>query len=141
MNRDAVFDEKLYKHWTTDHVRFSDLDPVGHVNNNAISQYFENARAFLYMTITPSWPRGDAFFVLARTAIDYRRELHMPADLRIGTTIHKIGRTSITVVNVLFRGTDGIAACESISVLIDQKTRQPLEISADLRQRCAEHML
>ncbi len=141
MDKSQQFNPDIYKHWTEDHVRFSDLDPVGHVNNNAISQYFENARAFLYMTITPSWPQGERVFVLAHIAIDYRRELHMPADLRIGTGLLRIGRTSVTVANALFRGEDGIAWCESVSVLIDQKTRNPMEIPPDLRQHCERYML
>jgi acyl-CoA thioester hydrolase len=141
MDKNQQYEPTLYKHWVTDHVRFSDLDPVGHVNNNAISQYFENARAHLYKYITPEWPQGDRFFVLARTAIDYKQELHMPADLKVGTVIIRIGRTSMTVANALFRGTDGMAWCESVSVLIDQKTRRPVEIDGALRKACEEFAL
>lgn len=129
------FDLRRYKHWIDDRVRFSDLDPLGHVNNNSVGQYFENARAAFYIEFTPKWPYGDALFVLAHTSIDFRKELHYPAALRIGTGIMKIGRTSITVVNGLFRDNEGIAYCESVSVLINHKTRQPHEISDELRSK------
>jgi acyl-CoA thioester hydrolase len=133
------FNPAHYRYWGKDQVRFSDLDPVGHVNNNAIGQYFENARATLFIKVTPLWPQGDQFFVLGRTAIDFRRELHMPSPLLIGTSIARIGRTSITVNNALFRGEEarsenGIAYCESISVWIDRVTRKPVEIPASLRE-------
>src|SRR5580704_1337586 len=72
------FDPRRYKFWTEDHVRFSDLDPLGHVNNNAIGQYFENARAALFLKVMPDWPRQDNLFILAHIAIDFRRELHLP---------------------------------------------------------------
>jgi acyl-CoA thioester hydrolase len=127
------FDQRRYKHWTLDHVRFSDLDPLGHVNNNAIGQYFENARAALFMEVTPHWPRRHHLFVLARIAIDFRRELHMPAQLRIGTAALRMGRTSLILASGLFHGEDGIAYGETVSVYIDNATRKPAEIPAELR--------
>jgi len=139
MDDSQYFDPTRYRYWGKDQVRFSDLDPVGHVNNNAIGQYFENARATLFIKVTPLWPQGDQFFVLGRTAIDFRRELHMPALLLIGTSIVRVGRSSITIANALFQGEEarsenGIAYCESISVWIDRITRRPVEIPLGLRE-------
>lgn len=128
------FNPSRYRHWIEDHVRFSDLDPLGHVNNNSIGQYFENARAALFMEVTPHWPHRDQLFILARIAVDFRRELHYPAQLKIGTGVASIGRTSMTLINALFRGDDGIAYCESVSVLISQTTRKPVEVPQDLRK-------
>lgn len=129
------FNQSRFKHWITDQVRFCDLDPLGHVNNNAIGTYFENARAFFFREVTPEWPHGSQFFVLGRIAIDFRRELHLPASLRIGTGVVSLGRTSMILSNALFRGEDGLAHCESVSVWIDQESRKPTEIPADLRAR------
>ncbi len=128
------FDQTDYKHWVEDRVRFSDLDPLGHVNNKAVSEYFENARALLFMEVTPNWPKRDDLFVLAHLAIDYRRELHFPSPLKIGTQVLSFGRTSMKMASAVFRDSDGIAYCESVSVLINQKTRKPVEISHDLRK-------
>ncbi len=133
MDDQQRFNLSRYKHWIKDQVRFSDLDPLGHVNNNAIGTYFENARADLFLEVTPNWPHRDQLFVLARTSIDFRRELHLPAQLRIGTGVVSMGRTSMVLVNALFRGDDGLAYCESVSVLIDRKTRKPVAIADDLR--------
>jgi len=128
------FDTNRYKHWTEDHVRFSDLDALGHTNNNAIGEYFENARAALFMDVTPRWPHREQLFVLAHIAIDYRHELHMPAALRIGTCVTGFGRTSMRMASALFFGTTGIAYAETVSVLIEEASRQPVEIPADLRK-------
>jgi acyl-CoA thioester hydrolase len=128
------FDQRRYKHWIEDHVRFSDLDPLGHVNNNAIGEYFENARAALFIDVTPNWPHRDHIFILAHSAIDFRHELHMPAQLRIGSCITSLGRTSMKLSNALFRGDHGVAYCENVSVLIDRTTRKPVPISDELRQ-------
>jgi acyl-CoA thioester hydrolase len=127
------FDPARYRHWADDHVRFSDLDPLGHTNNNAIGEYFENARAALFMEVTPSWPHRDTIFVLARISIDYRHELHMPAELRIGTCVLGFGRTSMRMASALFFAKTGIAYAETVSVLIEEKSRKPVEIPAELR--------
>lgn len=144
MDDRELFSLSRYKHWIDDHVRFSDLDPLGHVNNNAIGQYFENARAALFMKVTPEWPHRDQLFVLARAAIDFRRELHLPAKLRIGTGILRLGRTSMTLANALFReeekASDGIAYCESVSVFVNNTTRRPIEIPDELRAILKEFM-
>lgn len=133
MNDHERFNLKNFTTWIDDKVRFSDLDPLGHVNNNSVGQYFENARAALYAEFTPQWPYGDALFVLAHTAIDFRRELHYPSPIQIGSGVLKIGRTSITIANGLFHKGTGVAYGESVSVLIHDKTRKPLEISTELR--------
>lgn len=129
------FNRQRYRHWIKDHVRFSDLDPLGHVNNNAIGTYFENARAALFAIVTPSWPFRNQIFVLARSAVDFRRELHYPASLSIGSYVMRLGRTSMTLANALFHDDtdEGLAFCESVSVLIDKETRKPVELPADLR--------
>jgi len=127
------FDTRRYKHWAKDYVRFSDLDALGHVNNNAIGEYFENARAVLFTEVTPDWPHREHIFVLARIAIDYRHELHMPADLRVGASVTGFGRTSMRMASALFHGDIGIAYAETVSVLIEEKSRKPVEIPADLR--------
>jgi acyl-CoA thioester hydrolase len=135
------FNPAAYRHWTDDHVRFSDLDPFGHVNNNSIGQYFENARAAFYHERGPAGPHDGQMFILAHVAVDFRHELHMPAQLRIGTGVIKIGRTSLTLANALFKGTKGLAYCESVSVLIDQRTRKPTPISDELRKMLEDYKI
>jgi acyl-CoA thioester hydrolase len=131
------FDVTRYRHWVEDRVRFSDLDALGHTNNNAIGQFFENARAILFMEVTPSWPYRDQIFVLAHIGIDYRHELHMPADLRIGTAVTGFGRTSMRMASALFHSQIGIAYAETVSVLIGETSRQPVAIPLDLREKLA----
>ncbi len=133
------FDQRRYKHWIDDHVRFSDLDPLGHVNNNAIGQYFENARAALFVKVTPEWPKGDKFFVLARSAVDFRRELHMPAQAACRLRRYQRGPHLDDACECAVRGDDGIAYCESVSVWIDNRTRKPTEIPDDVRKICMEY--
>ena len=128
------FNKNRYKHWIDEHVRFSDLDALGHVNNNSIGEYFENARAALFAILTPNWPWRPEIFVLAHSRIDFRHELRLPAHMRIGSCITTIGRTSVGIVNALFHADGrGLAYCENVSVLIDREKRTPVELPPDLR--------
>lgn len=140
MDDDKFYDPGRYKLWTSDQVRFCDLDALGHVNNNAMGTYFENARSKLLSVITPGWPWNEKIFVLVHTCISFKRELHLPARLKIGTGITKIGRTSMRVANALYHAEKPIAYSESTSVLIDQKTREPVEISKELRAVIAPYV-
>ena len=40
-----------YNKWTREVIRYADLDPVGHVNNNAYGLFIENARTVLFMDV------------------------------------------------------------------------------------------
>ncbi|MGB4100304.1 MAG: thioesterase family protein [Alphaproteobacteria bacterium] len=128
-----LHDPAQYRLWQEEHVRFGDLDINGHVNNLATGEYFENARVALHRQVFPEWPRVPHLFVLAHAAFDYYRELHYPAQVRIGTRLVKFGRTSMHLGAALFRNQDLIAQCRTIMVLIDVETRQPIEIPATMR--------
>lgn len=47
MSDSDLLNRSIYRIWTKDIVRYSDLDPNGHVNNGAINQYFEDGRIAL----------------------------------------------------------------------------------------------
>ena len=128
------FDQSRYKYWSEDYVRFSDLDALGHVNNNAIGEYFENSRAIMFKETLPGWPHRQQLFVLAHISIDYRAELHMPASLRIGTRVLGFGKSSMRMCSAIFKGEKGLAYAETVSVLIEHASRKPIEISPELRK-------
>jgi acyl-CoA thioester hydrolase len=140
MDDSKFYNQIRYRLWTDDQVRFCDLDALGHVNNNAMGTYFENARAHLFSLVTPGWPWGETVFILARTCITFKEELHLPARLKIGTCITKIGKTSLDISNALYHDEKPISYSETISVLIDQKLRTPAKISDDLRKILAPYL-
>ena len=129
-----LHDPAQYRIWQDEHVRFGDLDIIGHVNNLAMGAYFENARVALHRQIFPDWPRVPHIFVLVHTSFDYYHELYYPAQLRIGTKLIKFGRTSMHLGAALFHGQILIAQSTTISVMLDAQSRQPVEIPESLRQ-------
>lgn len=132
----TLADPARYRFWTSERVRFADLDPLGHANNNAIGVYLQEARVHLFETVTGRRiGDGGLAVVLARIVIDYVKELRYPADLRIGSRVARIGRTSVTLESALFTDADCIATSESVTVLFDPIERRPADVPPDLRTR------
>lgn len=126
-----------YKHWTDDHVRYADLDAVGHANNNAIGVFFEAARVALLRDMGVAQVGGDPLCVLATLNLEFVAELQIFEKVRIGQKVARIGTTSCTLHSGLFVTRDGAeicaATCQAVCVLVDGKQHRPTPIPADAR--------
>ena len=87
-------DRSIFPVWSETTVRYSDLDPNSHVNNGAISAYFEDGRVRLRTEhlATPENPML-AGFAIAQVTIKFRMPLTFPNTVDIGSSIIHIGRT------------------------------------------------
>jgi acyl-CoA thioester hydrolase len=105
-------------------IRYGDLDPQGHVNNAVFSTFFETGRVTLFRDPANALLVAGCNFVLARSEIDFLRELHWPGQVEIGTKVASIGRSSYVVAQAIFR--DGVCAAtgRSTIVLINEATRR-----------------
>ena len=104
-------------------IRWRDLDAYRHVNNAVYATYLEECRDEFIDTVLAGI--GDAWdYVLARVAIDYRRELTQEDDMVVvRCTVERIGTSSITLREEI-RTRDGELSAEAEAVLVarDQKT-------------------
>jgi acyl-CoA thioester hydrolase len=110
-------------------IRWRDQDPYGHVNNAVYLTYLEEVRdEWLERTLGPAGELWD--FVLARVAIDFRRELRqadeaVTARCRLAT----IGTSSVRTREELVKS-DGELAAEAEAVLVarnrDSGSSRPL---------------
>jgi acyl-CoA thioester hydrolase len=82
------------------HVRFSDVDVYGHVNNVKYFEYYQEARvAFLMSLVASRDPSADLSSstgqVVARIDVDYRRPLlFRPDPYVVETWVTRVGRSS-----------------------------------------------
>ncbi|HYY77190.1 MAG TPA: thioesterase family protein [Gaiellaceae bacterium] len=117
-------------------IRWRDLDAYGHVNHAVFATYFEEARdEWLERTLGPA---GDAWdYVVARVAIDYRRELTLGDDrvsARCG--LGSLGTSSIrTREELVIVGGEVAAEAEAVLVARDPETRRPRPLTDDERSR------
>lgn len=121
----------------TEKVRFSDTDKLGHVNNNIFGRFFESGRvAVFYDEGVKLAPEG-TFFVIAHLAIDFLAEINWPSEVEIGTSLSKIGRSSMTCDQALFVDGKCVARANSVIVLMDEVTRKSTEMTSDVREHLA----
>ena len=116
----------------SDNVRFADLDPNQHVNNAVYATYFETGRVTLMKD--PSFglmPEGLAW-IMVRLDIHFRAELKWPGTIEMGLGVSKFGRTSVTFDQVVFSEGRCVASSQSVSVLIDEITRKPTPLTAEI---------
>lgn len=127
-----------FKVWAPVSVRWGDMDAYGHVNNAVFFTYFECGRIVYFERIgikdrSESNPLAPA---LASATINFRQQLHFPAELEIGTRATKIGRASFGMEHVLLRkGTEEIVADgTSVMVYVDYRAGKSTPIPDRLRE-------
>jgi acyl-CoA thioester hydrolase len=98
-------------------IRWRDVDAYEHVNNAVYATYLEECRdEWLGRALAGV---GDAWdYVLARVAIDFRRELRLEDDaVVVSCRLARIGTSSLTLREEI-RTEDGTLAAESEAVLV-----------------------
>ena len=127
---------ETYRIWGTERVRYSDTDAQGHVNNVSFAAYLETGRTVLAQALgLPIGLHNGTHTVLARVEIDYRAELHWPASLDLGSTVVRIGRSSVTVIQGVFHGDVCVATGREVLVMVDTATGRSAPLPDALRER------
>ena len=115
-----------------DNVRYADLDPNLHVNNAVYASYFETGRVTLVKDRSYGlMPQGYAW-VMVRLDMHFRSELRWPGTIEMGPGLSKFGRTSVTFDQVVFSEGQCMASAQSVSVLIDEASRKPQPLTAEI---------
>ena len=116
----------------TDNVRYADLDPNHHVNNAVYATYFETGRVTLVKDPTHGLVPNGMNWMMVRLDMHFRAELKWPNLIEMGLGLAKFGRTSVTFDQVVFSEGRCVASARSVSVLIDEGTRKPAPLSAEI---------
>ena len=120
-------------------VRFSDCDPLGHVNNATYSTYLEQARIVLWRkqagfelrSAAQAGGRRGEGFILARTEIDFRSQAHDGDELEVRLGLVSFGRTSATYAYEIVQVASGtlVAAAKTIQVWYDYDAQRPVPLT------------
>lgn len=133
-------DPGVYRYWVPEVVRFADLDLIGHVNNKAYATYAESGRA-AFLRHAGLWQiNATRHSVIVRLEIDYRRELHYPAELRVGVRVLGIGRRSFTLGLGIFHGETCAATVVTVFARTDAQTRKSVELDAGERASLSRYL-
>ncbi|HYM20456.1 MAG TPA: thioesterase family protein [Candidatus Kapabacteria bacterium] len=131
-----------YSYSTPYRVRSHECDRQGVVHNSRYLEMLEVARIEFCRDVLKIPMDAGTFaqhhkFFFVRNAINYFNPARFDNELLIYTRIPKIGKTSITMEQLMNRVFDGkrILECESVMVSVDEKTDEPKEIDSDIRKR------
>jgi acyl-CoA thioester hydrolase len=123
-------------------IRWRDVDAYLHVNNAVYATYLEECRdEWVERTLGESGAAWD--FVLARVAIDFRRELRLEDEaVVVSCSLDRIGTSSVTLrEEIRTRGGDLSAESEAVLVARDResgRSRPLTETERDAFERVRE---
>ncbi|MCY6381621.1 acyl-CoA thioesterase [Hoeflea prorocentri] len=131
-----------YSIWTPVSIRFSDQDPLAHVNNVAITAFLESGRVGFFNQVLDSPEILARGLVLARLTVDYLNEITYPGTVEVGGRLSSIGERSVITHYAAFHGDTCCVVSESVNVFFDPETRRstipPEEVRAALDRLLAE---
>lgn len=115
-----------------DTVRYSDCDPQGHVNNVVFSTFLETGRcALLVAAFGTDWQKAGSFIVIARLELDFIAEILWPGQVQIGSSVTKLGNSSVQIEQAVFQEERLVAKAKSTLVHLGANKRpEPLPESA-----------
>ncbi len=116
------------------HLRYSDLDPQGHVNNVMFHDYLQEARVFLLSDLDVL--RGPGFFhVVVKQELMHRKPLlYAREPVIVEIWVERIGNSSYTFgYRILDEHDDVAAEATTVMAVVDPQSGRPIRMSDDLR--------
>ncbi|WP_323982035.1 acyl-CoA thioesterase [Novosphingobium aureum] len=123
----ALLDPARYPFSCDIEPRFGDQDLNRHLNNVAIASFIEDARVRFYHANGFRAHIRDLNVMIVSVAIEYLGQAHYPGAITIHCAVEKIGRSSLTLVQVLRQGETLVGFARSVMVAVDpQGAVQPV---------------
>ena len=121
-------------------IDWSELDLLGHVNNIAISRYFQAARIhYMDQVDLKVFPGMETGPILAAAKVDFLRQLHFPGNVTVHTRCGGIRHTSLTLLYDLLDDAGTLCArSEEVIVHFDFRKQTPIPITDEIRRAIAE---
>lgn len=120
-------------------VDWSEMDLFGHINNVMYAKYIQSARVNFVekVGIMKMLEEDKVGFMLASSALEYKRPLYYPDNIRIETTVSFIKTTSFGLQHQIFSGkgelsTIGTDILVMYDFITNQKTPVPEQIKAEI---------
>ena len=124
------------RHRTEIQVRFGDTDALGHINNAAYAQYAELARLDFLRQVG----RSVSSLIVARLAIDFRRQVDFTEPVHVETWVDRLGRSSIGIRHAVHAAGELAADVESVIVVYDYDAGRSVEIPAAMREALTPYL-
>ncbi len=110
----------MIRHVYDCHVRFSDVDLYGHVNNVKYFEYYQEARLRFLQELWGQAEGGGFTVVVARVDVDYKRPiLFRTTPYVVESWITRVGRSSFVVESAIKDGDELLSVARTVLVRFD----------------------
>lgn len=114
--------------------RFSESDPLGHVNNTVVPVWFEQARNPIFEIFNPGLKLDKWNIILKRFEVDFEKQIFFGKPVEIRTFIEKIGNSSLVIEQQAWQGDSLTVTGKTVMVYFDFETQKSMPITDDLRR-------
>jgi len=116
------------------HIKSSDIDTLGHVNNVVYLRWVQEAAEAHWNSLTSKSERTELAWVVIRHEIDYYQSAKITDDLYALTWVEASeGVKSIRIVEIFTPHEKLLAKSRTTWCLIDAKTQRPKRISDEIK--------
>lgn len=127
------------------HMRWNDLDSLGHVNNALYVTYFEGARGPFMVTACEGWDWTKHMFLIAKIEVNLRKELTLQTQQpEVWMRTKEIGNKSFVLEYAIVsqKGGEHVihASGTTTQVMFDMKTRTTVPIEDWIRDGLTNHL-
>ncbi len=126
-----------FRHVEPVSVRWGDTDAMGHVNNAAYFTYCESARMSYFAAVDLERHREGGRYGpgLVAATLNFRRQVHYPADLDVAARVAEMGRSSFRHDYVIFRrgGEEVVADGHGVIAWVDYAAGRAVPLPEGLR--------
>lgn len=120
-------------------VRWADMDSFSHVNNAVYFTYCESARMAYFKAIRLDDARSKPSLgpALAQASLNFRQQVHYPAELEVGARAVRVGRSSFQLDYAIFHAASEAVVADGTSVVVwvDYDEGKSEAMPEDLKQR------
>ncbi len=120
--------------------RFTDTDALGHINNNAIPVWFEEARNAVFEIFIPDLDIQKWNLILVKIEVEFLKQLYYGIPVEIRTYIHKIGNSSFQVEQEAWQNDEMSVRGVATLVHFDYQTNKSVIIPDHYREQLSAHM-
>ena len=125
VSTNPLTERSRYAVWTTDRLRLVDLDFQRHVNNVAYAAFCASGRHNFIEQHLHAHVGDTDLLSVATLTIDFLGEMRFPGEVETGTLVRRVGRTSFTLGQGLFKDGKCVGTSQAVMVLVDPVTRRP----------------
>lgn len=120
---------------------FYETDALGHINNTVIPMWFEKAREPIFKYFTPDLDPAKWRLILAGFDVQFLAETQYGEQVEIHTGIHKVGNSSLTIVQRAYQLQQRVAEGKCTLVQYDYQTKRSAPINDSIRTQLLQHLV